>query len=305
MRDVFICHASEDKDGIVRPLVEACAQAGISCWYDEAEIQWGDSITQKVNEGLAKSRFVIVVFSPAFAGKNWPQRELNAVLNQEASTGEVKVLPLIAGSPAERQEVLDRFPLLNDKRYLPWDGNVRGIVSELLARLKRSDQVSPGNGSLSGPAIGLRIPLPKITKQFSQRDKDLFLRNAFAVIKAYFQKGLQELSAQYREIETDFSEVHNFKFVATIYVQGEVGNKCKIWLGGLMSSDAIAYHAGQFSIDSDNSFNDMLTVDDDRESLGFRPSGMWFGGRQYSEKQLLTAEQAAEDLWSRFTDNLA
>src|SRR5208337_2974813 len=98
MRDIFICHAGEDKDEIVRPMVEAFSQSGISCWYDEAEIRWGDSIVQKVNEGLASSRYVVVVFSPAFVQKNWPQRELNAALNQEASAGEVKVLPLLVGS---------------------------------------------------------------------------------------------------------------------------------------------------------------------------------------------------------------
>jgi hypothetical protein len=93
-RDIFVCHASEDKQDVVRPLVEAFTGARISCWHDEAEIQWGDSITQKVNEALATSQFVVVVFSPAFVRKNWPQRELNAVLNQETSSGEVKVLPL-------------------------------------------------------------------------------------------------------------------------------------------------------------------------------------------------------------------
>jgi hypothetical protein len=52
IRDIFVCHASEDKQDVVRPLVEVFTAAGVSCWYDEAEIQWGDSITQKVNEGL-------------------------------------------------------------------------------------------------------------------------------------------------------------------------------------------------------------------------------------------------------------
>jgi hypothetical protein len=56
VRDVFICHASENKDDVVRPLVQALSEAGVSCWYDEAEIQWGDSITPKVNEGLTSSK---------------------------------------------------------------------------------------------------------------------------------------------------------------------------------------------------------------------------------------------------------
>ena len=56
VRDIFICHASEDKKEIVGPIVQAFTQAGISVWHDEAEIKWGDSVTQKVNEGLKISR---------------------------------------------------------------------------------------------------------------------------------------------------------------------------------------------------------------------------------------------------------
>ena len=47
MRDIFICHASEDKKEVVRPIVEAFRQAGISVWFDEAEIKWGDSIAPR------------------------------------------------------------------------------------------------------------------------------------------------------------------------------------------------------------------------------------------------------------------
>jgi hypothetical protein len=303
MRDIFICHAGEDKEEIVRPMVEAFSQSGISCWYDEAEIRWGDSIVQKVNEGLAASRYVVVVFSPAFVQKNWPQRELNAVLNQEASTGEVKVLPLLVGSEEEKKQILKQFPLLNDKRYLPWDGDIRNIVNALLSRLRPEDTSGSSQAKVA-PTLGLRVPLPKIKKQFSQRDKDLFLRNSFVVVKDYFQSALQELSRQYQEVETDFVEVHNFKFIATIYVRGEVANKCKIWIGGLSSSDSIAYHAGLFAIEGDNSFSDMLSVADDKQSLGFQPSGMWLRGKQTESEKLLTAEGAGEYLWRRFTENL-
>ena len=94
-RDIFICHTSTDKQDVVRPLVTALERSGVSCWLDEKEITWGDSITSRVNEGLRICRFVIVVLSIEFLDKNWPQRELNAVLNIEASSGEVKVLPLL------------------------------------------------------------------------------------------------------------------------------------------------------------------------------------------------------------------
>ena len=69
MKDVFLCHATEDKKEIVRPLCEHLSVAGISCWHDEAEIQWGDSITERINKGLLVSRYVVVVLSPAFLSK--------------------------------------------------------------------------------------------------------------------------------------------------------------------------------------------------------------------------------------------
>ena len=96
-KDIFICHASEDKDSVVRPLYTDLERAGFDIWYDEAEIKWGDSITQKVNWGLVHSRYGIVVLSQSFVDKKWPNREFDSVMNIESSTGEVRILPLVVG----------------------------------------------------------------------------------------------------------------------------------------------------------------------------------------------------------------
>lgn len=304
MRDIFICHASEDKEYIVRNMVEAFTEAKISCWYDEAEIQWGDSITQKVNEGLQMSQYVVVVFSTAFVGKNWPAKELNSVLNMEATTGSVKVLPLLVGTEQEKAEILSQFPLLNDKRYLQFDGDMRTIVRAMHSRLNSNNEHANSDTVSTRPIPVSGIPLPKIKKQFTQRDKDLFLHNAFTVVRQYFQRGLKELAANYEDVDTDFIEVHNLKFLATIYVRGEVASRCKIWLGGIASSDAIAYHSGQFNIDNDNSFNDILSVTHNNQTLGFSTSGMWSGGQDYSKEEILSAERVAEYLWRKSTDSI-
>jgi hypothetical protein len=50
--EVFISHASEDKDGFVRPLARALAQLGVSVWFDEFEIEIGDSISRSIDRGL-------------------------------------------------------------------------------------------------------------------------------------------------------------------------------------------------------------------------------------------------------------
>jgi hypothetical protein len=71
-------------------------------------------------------------------------------------------------------------------------------------------------------------------------------------------------------VDTDLAEVTNFKFLSTICVNGEVATRWKIWIGGMISSDSIAYHEGVTRIDSDNSFHDSLSVPDDEQALDFK-----------------------------------
>jgi hypothetical protein len=289
-RDVFICHAAEDKDHVVRPLVAAFDEAGVSCWYDEAEIKWGDSVTMKVNEGLRISRYVIVVLSPAFKKKKWPHRELNAILNIEATSGDVKVLPLLVGTEKEKAELLQELPLLNDKCYLTWSVNVRDVVSAFLIRLGRED-------NLSCP-IALDVSLSGSTEKL---DDETFLHDSFFKVKDYFKKSLVEFERKSNRVRTDFLEFHNFKFICTIRVNGEIAGRCKIWVGGPGLLDAIAYQAGDFQIDNDTLFNDYLMIEEKNNTLWLRPSQMWLGWEKYCREPLLTPEEASTYLWKEFT----
>ena len=91
--DVFICHASEDKAVFVRPLAERLRQEGIRVWYDELTLTVGDSLRRKIDEGLARSRYGVVVLSRAFFGKKWPQDELDGLVAKEGY-GEKVILPV-------------------------------------------------------------------------------------------------------------------------------------------------------------------------------------------------------------------
>jgi hypothetical protein len=71
--DVFVSHASEDKDSFVRPLAAALAKRGLRVWFDEYTLRLGDSLTRSIDKGLASCRFGIVVLSPAFFSKEWTQ----------------------------------------------------------------------------------------------------------------------------------------------------------------------------------------------------------------------------------------
>lgn len=91
--DCFVSHAWEDKEGFVRPLVEALGRQGVKVWYDEFTLRVGDSLRRAIDRGLSRSRYGIVVLSPRFLAKEWPQRELDGLLALE-SDGQKIILPV-------------------------------------------------------------------------------------------------------------------------------------------------------------------------------------------------------------------
>lgn len=91
--DVFISHAWEDKEDFVQSLAEKAREAGIKVWYDKFSLQWGDSLRQKIDAGLAGSYFGIAVLSPAFFAKQWTQYELDGLM-EKALSGTGRLLPI-------------------------------------------------------------------------------------------------------------------------------------------------------------------------------------------------------------------
>ncbi|WP_432414721.1 DUF1883 domain-containing protein [Chromohalobacter israelensis] len=110
--DVFISHASDDKDAIVRSLATALTQQGLEVWYDELTLRIGDSLRQKIDRGLANSRVGLVVLSPAFISRGWTNYELDGIVTRTVS-GEQILLPI--WHQITKQEVMDFSPSLADK----------------------------------------------------------------------------------------------------------------------------------------------------------------------------------------------
>lgn len=110
--NVFISHASEDKDAFVRPLALALRNLGIRVWYDEFSLEVGDSLSRSIDKGLAESSYGIVIISPHFISKPWPERELSGLVAREISEGRV-ILPIWHG--VTKSDVLKFSPPLADK----------------------------------------------------------------------------------------------------------------------------------------------------------------------------------------------
>lgn len=110
--DVFISHASEDKDSFVRPFAEKLRSMGLRVWYDEFELRWGSKLMKSINHGLKNSKYGIVVLSSAFFGKGWPEAELASLFSLMITSGKDTLLPLRHG--ISHKELAEKAPLLSD-----------------------------------------------------------------------------------------------------------------------------------------------------------------------------------------------
>ena len=93
MWDAFISHASEDKDALVDPLARALASFGADVWYDKFTLKPGESLSRSIDKGLANSRHGIVVLSPHFIAKPWPERELSGLVTMQLAEGR-SIIPI-------------------------------------------------------------------------------------------------------------------------------------------------------------------------------------------------------------------
>jgi hypothetical protein len=110
--DLFICHASEDKAEIVRPLADALVKLGYRVWYDDFELRIGDSLRRSIDKGLIGSRYGLVVLSPSFFNKDFPQTELDGLAARERE-GKKVILPV--WHHVDEQYVKKYSPTLADK----------------------------------------------------------------------------------------------------------------------------------------------------------------------------------------------
>lgn len=127
--DVFISHASEDKDALVRPLAAALKNANISVWYDEFSLKLGDSLRKSIDHGLSNSRYGIVVLSKKFFEKHWPTQELNGLATREVGENKV-ILPI--WHQVTFEEVRQFSPILADRLAANSSAGLDALVQQIL-----------------------------------------------------------------------------------------------------------------------------------------------------------------------------
>ncbi len=132
-RDVFISYASEDRNTVAKPLAELLTALGISVWFDQFDLKIGDSLRRKIDEGLSRCRFGIVILSSSFFGKHYPNLELDGLAQRE-SNGEKVILPIWVG--VNELQVRQFSPPLADRIAGRWEDGIAKVVMKLTEVIK-------------------------------------------------------------------------------------------------------------------------------------------------------------------------
>lgn len=139
--DVFISHAWEDKANFVDELATELRKAGFKVWYDTDRIKWGDSMRQKIDEGLSHSKFGIVVLSPNYIapGKYWTKAELDALFSLESINGKM-LLPIWHN--LTKQDVMNFSPTIANRKAMTTATMTAKDIAEELSLLKQDENTT-------------------------------------------------------------------------------------------------------------------------------------------------------------------
>jgi hypothetical protein len=130
-RDVFLCHAWDDRGGAAKELHDLLESRGVSVWFSEKDVALGTPLLREIDRGLAKSRVGIVLVTPALLGRlkgeSIADKELSALLAREL------LVPIVHGTTYEA--LRDVSPLLASRSGLSTAAGTMANVAAKLAEL--------------------------------------------------------------------------------------------------------------------------------------------------------------------------
>lgn len=132
---VFVSYASEDKADVARPIAEGLETAGWSVWLDQYELTVGDSLFQRINDGLTRSRCGVAVLSESFFAKHWPKQELDALAAKETASGAKVILPVWHG--IDEHYLAREAPMLADRLGVSTHMGIPYVVEQLTRALAK------------------------------------------------------------------------------------------------------------------------------------------------------------------------
>ena len=163
--DFFVSHASEEKESVASPIAQALTARGYRVWFDKGELTVGDRLMRTINEGLARSRYGVVILSRAFFQKDWPQWELEGLAAIENTEGRKVILPV--WHQLTLQDIAAIAPLLAGRLASNTSKGIEHVVNELIQAYEL--------GLRDVPVAELKqSEIPSVADAFEQEPLDLY-----------------------------------------------------------------------------------------------------------------------------------
>ncbi len=294
--DIALSFAGEDRDYVEE--VSKCLKTNdVQVFYDsfEEEELWGkDLYVHLDNVYRNQARFCIMFLSENYSNKLWTNHERKSAQARAFQQNEEYILP-VKLDDTEIPGIRPTTGYLNGKKKTP-NEICEAAIKKLGKKTSNKEYI-----------LEEKPYIPKVKRTISDLEKNKFLKSAFNEIKNYFQKGLQELKSSNAHIDIDIDENSTTKFFASVYVEGNLKSKCKIWIGGLLGNDnSISYAEGVRGWD-DNSLNDSATVKNYGYEIFFDILGMVSGhleGINRIDLKHASKTDLAMYYWARFINYL-
>lgn len=316
MAKVFFsyCHKDEGlRDQLEAHLALLRNQGLIESWHDR-RILPGDEFGTEIEEALEAADVILLLISADFLASRYCYsiEMKRAVERHEAS--QACVIPVILRdcdwheAPFGKLQAVpkDARPITLwpdiDQAFAIVAKEIRRVVtaSSLTGAQQRASTSSPSDSVADSERATLpRSSNLRLRKEFSEEDKDHFLREGFAFVARFFEGSLQELQQRNPGVRGVFDRIDTRRFAATVYRHGSLVSECSIRIDGITRRSGIAY-SSDASVQS-GSFNELLNVGSDEQSMFFKDMGFGFHGVRDAK---LTAEGAAEYLWNMLVQRL-
>ena len=317
MLNLFFSYAHEDealRDQLEIHLTSLKRAGIISTWHDR-RISVGEVFDNQISAHLEEDDIILLLVSPYFIASDYCFNiEMKRALERH-NAGSAVIIPVIlhpcdwhampfGGIKACPKDgrAISRYPNIHDA-FLEVTLAVKDAALKLLSGGLASKPISviseTGHTEVSTGRPKLRSSNLRVKKEFSDREKNKFLVDAFEYIAKYFEGSLSELKERNTDIETDFRRVDANRFAAIIYLKGKEASKCNIWLSdGSSFLSGILYSWGSFR---DGSYNESLNVENDDYTIYLKALGFHYG---QDAKEKMTFEGGAECFWTMFIERL-
>jgi hypothetical protein len=138
--DLFLSYASEDREEVADPLAHALSAAGLKVWYDQFALRPGDKLRRSIEQGLRESYCGVVILSPNFFAKEWPQLELDALFELSTFEAGRKIIPIWYRLNA--RDVAKHALMLSDRLALRWEQGLTNVAKQILVVVQESGDTS-------------------------------------------------------------------------------------------------------------------------------------------------------------------